>query len=838
MRALFFLLGRELKLSWRPLLLVFVILFLGFAGPLLTVTIRSSTQDYLQSRSRELLQGDLALTSLRELTLEENQAAQKTLRPVATSSEMKFVSMVGAAPAQPMTEASAVLVEVHAVDENYPLYGQNLILDLSGQKRVASARELRAAQAWVDKEVLEQLHLKMGDSLKIGQANFEIAGELLADGAFSRSGFAFAPLVYIAKDNISKTGLTSFGSQVQYREYFKIAGHPDISVLASEVKNALPSPDIFLRTPDDSVQGIERFLDFFSKYLSAITVSVFVLSWVASFYILQVFVQDRLKSSAILITLGASRSFVLILSLLQIFTLLSCALGVATLVATGLLSMARPLLAGALPQDLQLYIHWSDLLNMLLIVVVSAAAFTLPLAMRLRKLKLSQLLDESSMAQTDLSLGQSVLIYSLLIFIFMGLLSWLMDSIRFGVGFLGGLLAIALLSWILGRFLFTGLYKLVRSRGGRLRLIFMNLSRARFGTDLCFFALLQLSLILNIVPHLLHSVVEEVSPLQAGQSPSFFLFNLQEERIGALKKTVEAHHAEVDYLSPLILARVTAVNGEAPDSDQLLRYPVRISYRDHLIPSEKIVKGHEFRPAGYHEGSGLLPQVSLEVKFAKRQGFKIGDVLEFDLQGVPLKAQVVNLRRVQWSDFHPNFFIEFQPGVLEDAPKTWVASLHLGDRQQKNGLQRDLIQKFSDVSLIDIDESLQKVREIGKTVLVPVQGVAWTAVLLSLLILMGVIYHNLSLRRVEFNIEKMLGANLPLLRSLKTAEYFFLSSLASLGGLGFGLLASALIAVQLLDITARFDLISAAVSTFLLTFLTTAIAFFVSSRVLKTRSAP
>ncbi len=83
--------------------------------------------------------------------------------------------------------------------------------------------------------------------------------------------------------------------------------------------------------------------------------------------------------------------------------------------------------------------------------------------------------------------------------------------------------------------------------------------------------------------------------------------------------------------------------------------------------------------------------VSLEQGFSERWGIHLGDKLSFDVAGVPIEAIVRNLRVVRWSDFNPNFYFEFQGGILDDAPKTWLADLQLGDSDETSRFENILI---------------------------------------------------------------------------------------------------------------------------------------------------
>ena len=59
---------------------------------------------------------------------------------------------------------------------------------------------------------------------------------------------------------------------------------------------------------------------------------------------------------------------------------------------------------------------------------------------------------------------------------------------------------------------------------------------------------------------------------------------------------------------------------------------------------------------------------------AQRLGIDVGARLTFDVQGVPIEAEVTSLRKVDWQSFTTNFFVVFSPGALDGAPATFVAT--------------------------------------------------------------------------------------------------------------------------------------------------------------------
>ena len=87
-----------------------------------------------------------------------------------------------------------------------------------------------------------------------------------------------------------------------------------------------------------------------------------------------------------------------------------------------------------------------------------------------------------------------------------------------------------------------------------------------------------------------------------------------------------------------------------------LRREYRSTYRDHLANSEELLSGEWIKSAS--PTNGVIP-ISLEQGIATELGVGIGDEIVFDVQGIPLKTRVANLRRVDWRRLQANFFVVF-----------------------------------------------------------------------------------------------------------------------------------------------------------------------------------
>jgi putative ABC transport system permease protein len=137
-----------------------------------------------------------------------------------------------------------------------------------------------------------------------------------------------------------------------------------------------------------------------------------------------------------------------------------------------------------------------------------------------------------------------------------------------------------------------------------------------------------------------------------------------------------------------------------------------LSYRDTLSEAETLVAG-TFWKGPVAEGS--LPEISMEKEFAKRLRLKLGDTLAFDVQGVEVQGRITSLRKVRWASFQPNFFVLFQPGALDEAPKTFLGTVKEIPPEAAEDIQNRVSEAFPNVTLMNLKDVIGRMVEtLGK----------------------------------------------------------------------------------------------------------------------------
>ncbi len=767
-----------LEFRIRPVVFINVLLILviGNLAPILVSSLKTSTDKFLQNRSREILSADLSVSGIKSFTPEQKTKLLAQIAPLRTASEIQFLTMV-------RSEKESMLVEVKGVDENYPLFGAIHLLDSAG---TANAKVLTKSQiAWIQPEIIEGLGIQIGELIHIGQSAFRVQALVNKDSVLPQSSLSFAPRIYIGENFVSDTKLDQYGSQIFYRIFYQLKSSVNPEILGGEIKKAFNDANLFIRSPHDAIEGFSRFLNFFSRYLSIMTLVIFSIAWVSAFYIYQSLNQSHLKQAAIIITFGGSRLIIAVIYLLQSFLLSIFSFSVAVAICFIVLKFLRMKFIGQLPEGFDFQIYTTDFLKIFSVSVLTSLCFVLTLILKISRLNIQILLGESNESTEQMPWRDLLIMNLFVLTLIISLTYFLIGAQSMAFIFVLSLVFSSFVSLHFGRAIFALFRKFMSARPGILRLLSVNLSRVRFAQSLCFVAIALIAIVLNIVPHLMSSLKQDIDPVGGHQLPALFLFNIPEERLDELKKFLAEEKMELAFLSPLILARITAINAKPPAQDFFLKYPVRISYRKELISSEKLVEGEPL-PVQYLAGSPIY--LSLDQGFAERYDLHIGDEIQFDVAGIAIMAKVRNLRRVRWSDFNPNFYFEFQVGVLVDSPKTWLANLQLSGNENLRVFQNKLIKSFPDISVIDIRKSIETISQLMTALKLPAEVISALSGAMSLLILGLVIWHHLLSRTEEIEIVKILSPHPAKVFRLFVSEYMALAFCAlfvgSVSGLG------------------------------------------------------
>jgi putative ABC transport system permease protein len=516
----------------------------------------------------------------------------------------------------------------------------------------------------------------------------------------------------------------------------------------------------------------------------------------------RVFVQQKIRSIAVLKCVGARSSQLLVIYLAQVIILglAGSALGVG-LAAITIAAIPPALAAAATPGVAIDYgVTGPAVLQGLGIGLLVSVLFALVPLLDVRHVKPSRLLrDESASARPDLV---QVLAIGLVVTGLVLLTVWQAGSWRIGLVVTVGFASTALVLNLAGVLLIRLIRPLARSRWFALRHAVLQLSRPGSQVRIVLLAVGLGSFFIIGVRSLQENLIEQFAVDLSPEAPDMFLLDIQSDQVDAIRAAVTARQDEdapPPRLIPVLRARVVAVRGGEVQLENYedvrgrgsLAREYTITYRSTLESNERIVDGEfwgDAAPPGTVGANGpLTTEVSIEESIRDRFGIQVGDTMRFDVLGRTLEARVTSVRQVEWADSRSGgFMFVFRPGVLDQAPHGSIAFFRgPSDPQARGRLQAELVAVAPNVSVIDGREILQTIKTVVDNVTLAVTVVGSLVVLSGLLILIGAVAMTKFRRIYEAAIFKTLGATRRVIASVLLVEYGLLGALSgAIGSLG------------------------------------------------------
>jgi putative ABC transport system permease protein len=244
-----------------------------------------------------------------------------------------------------------------------------------------------------------------------------------------------------------------------------------------------------------------------------------------------------------------------------------------------------------------------------------------------------------------------------------------------------------------------------------------------------------------------------------------------------------------------------------------------------------LIKGNLHR---LKKGTRDSVQVTISEGMEENLQVTIGDSLMFDVQGVPLRAYISGVRKVDWPKDPPNFIFVFPKGVLEEAPQIYVTATRVEEQTQANRFQQRLVREFPNVSLIDLRLILSTVNQLFDKLGLVVRFLALFCIVSGLIVLAGAVVNSKFIRMRENVLLRTLGARTRQITMITLIEYAWLGLFSALTGLILSLGAGFILARYFFEITFAFDAMELALITTGVVVLTLLIGWINSREVINT----
>ncbi|MGB3802543.1 MAG: FtsX-like permease family protein, partial [Sphingopyxis granuli] len=322
---------RDLAARIRGLRLLAVCLFLGVATLAAIGSLTSGITAELEARGQTILGGDLQLALPQRQASAEEMAAFRLAG--ATSATVRMRAMANA------PDGEALLAELKAVDDAYPLYGT---MRLAGGARRGPPPP---GTVWIGADLASRLGLEPQSSVKFGEKAFRIDGIIADEPDRLGEGFTLGPVAIIGIDDLPATQLIQPGSLYESKYRIRLPADADPAAVGKSLTAAFPDAGWDVTDRSNGAPGTRRFIERMGQFLSLVGLAALVIAGIGVGNGVASYLAGKRPGLATLKVLGADSATVARIYGLQILTVAALAI-VAGLAAGAVAPAAIGAIAG------------------------------------------------------------------------------------------------------------------------------------------------------------------------------------------------------------------------------------------------------------------------------------------------------------------------------------------------------------------------------------------------------------------------------------------------------------------------------------------------------------
>lgn len=837
---------REIRGSWRQFIFFLACLAVGVGAVVGIELFATNVEALILRDARSLLGGDLEIRAAHELS----ESGRKTLlalreRNVDVTHVRELVAMAAVPSveeAQTPNVQATQLVELKAVEEQYPLYGkvevtppQPLHSSLAPIESSCPARLCFGAV--VQESFLISLGIQIHDHVKIGQAWFVVTGILVKEPDRVATAFSLGPRVLISRQALGATDLAKPGSRIRERYLLRVPELLALGPLRGELQGRLGPEGANVSSYRDAQPRIRRFLDQLTIYMGLIGLTSLFVGGIGIACTIHGFMRHKLTIVAILKTLGADTGLLMRVYLMQ--SLFMGCLGSLGGVALGVgLQRLLPVLLGDLiPVAISSQVTVLPLGKSLLVGALTTFCFTMWPLLTIREIPPALVFRrEVEQHHTSIRAGSwfrwmwNALLeivrdrHRLGAALMMGcgltiLATWQARSLTLGALFIlaFGTAVVLLQVGVLG--LLHGLCKLPRPRSFVIKQALGNVQRPGNYTRGMAVAIGVGVMVIVTVALVKSSLLVALGERIPEDAPTFFFIDIQPDQKEPFEEIVQREAPDSPYrLTPVVRARLRAIDGHVIDPEEYKGkqngwYFTReyvLTTLSTLPRDNAVVKGKWWATDSAdmrkrdRTNQDVSIRVSVEEEAAGNLGVDVGSTLEFAVQETPLSAVVRSTRKVDWGSFSMNFFMILSPGALDGAPMTYIAMAKV-ESEEEMPLQRALVRALPNVTAIKVGDVLANVARLLEQLAWAIQGIALLSMVSGAVVMTAAVSSTRYRRLYESAILKAIGGTRRIVVASFAVEFALIGGLAGLIGVGSASVLSWAILHFFLDLSWTFQ---------------------------------
>ncbi|NOY85324.1 MAG: FtsX-like permease family protein [Nitrospirae bacterium] len=821
---------REIRGAFRHFVFFLSSITIGVGAIVGVGNIAANFEAMTAHEAKNLLAADLEVRLTRPLS----DAGEAVLSDLAQKGiEVVRVAEMVAMASNPETTQTQ-LVELKAVEQGYPFYGNLLI-----EPPIASPFKNENV-VFVEEGLLLRLKLEVGDKLGLGDLDFTVAGLVKKEPDKVAGPFSLGPRVLISQDVLTQTALVKVGSRIRRRLLLKTTALWPPEKLKTHLIEIWKDESVQVKTYREVRPRLRRFLENFTTYLGVVGLITLLIGGMGVGGNVHAFLTERMQSIAILKSLGASS-----VSILKIYLGLTLLLGsvggvIGVALGVGIYQILGHLLSDFLPPGFHFELFLAPIFQGLSMGLLTALLFSIWPLRVVGEVSPAGVFRQAVEGIQERSnkggLAGRLCLITVLVLAWLGLTVWQAGSWKLGSSVAAGLAGAILLLLLSGRIMLFCIKRMKTPRNLSLRYGISNLYRPGQQVQAVLLSLGIAVMVLLTLKQVEKNLMVQLENNIPEAAPGLFLIDIQSDQQEKLMAILEKWNLkQPTTLTPLIRSRLHAIEGDKISEMSLEGRRDRWYFtREYVLTYQEDLPLHNVLARGLWWGAEpdeRTEMLSVEAEAAKNLGLDLGSEVSFDIQGVPISGKISSVRDVDWGSMTTNFYFIFPPEALAGAPETFVATV-TADEADDGAIQNAVIDAFPNITIIPIREIIETIGRILQEVARTVEFMAMLAMTVGLVVVSGAIAATRGRRVHELVLFKILGATRPTLMAMMAVEYAILGLLAALVGGGLSVLSAWVIVHYFLKIPWQFAweiLFLGGLATVCLTVLT---GFFVSYRTL------
>jgi len=788
---------RDFSRSYKKLWVITSTLFVSLLLLSLTFSVKEALNTEIANNSKELLGGDIQVTSGIDPLPEDVISQLSTLGEVSTSIE--FATMISREGESP------VFTELRAVDNNYPLYGEIETLPEDASEKIFA--NTQKPTVLINESIQNLLNVSQGDDVVIMGQKFEVAGLVSSVPDLAESA-VFGEFAMISKGSYQQFGLSSGGSFLDHEYRIKFNKSTEAAEQEALVNSIIAYDDtIVTRLPGESGQSLSRVIDNFSNFLNLISVSAMIIAGIGISNTLLSFVNQSNTSIAVKKSIGFSSSFIQTMYFYEIILILILTSVIAYLIGVFSPLLANELLPKSLGIDLQPTFSLIGYLNILFIGLLVVLIFSIPSLYSISEIKAASLFRNTFQPVSLNFSWKNITLLSVLAVILTAYFVFQTEQKFYTI--------LYFLAFFITMLIFYGvsklLIRLIRSSykfsSNSYRIAYRNIVSKKSLAPIMTISLgIGLTLLLTL-SFVANNLKQEISDSIPSMAPDLFFVSIDKDIQGDLQSFIEGVDPNVELeFSPMASASFISLNGipieeivtESNRSAWVVRGDRRISWSEKPKLDNPIVEGEWWEPGNEDEMF-----ISMDSRAAYDLGMKINDKITLNLLGRDVTGVVKNFREVDYRDISINFAIIINKAFANKLPYEYVGTLK--SELPSSEILEAVVDQFPNVSAIKIDRILSQVSGVLNKIFIAVTVISLIVIIIGLIVIVSAVMVQTTFRRYNNLIYKILGVDFPTILKAMTMEFAIIYGTLIFFATSVAVISSYLVVENALQLTWQFD---------------------------------